>query len=260
MRFGLITVCIVALFLSVGATGDATESVAMGAESVAVPAIGSNAEEMPARQKSVTGKRKNRYRLINFRQKLSYAFGLQMGKTVKGMDVPVDLASFLLGFKDSFNGAPPLLGEQKAARLRDRFYEKRREKLSQENLQRGVTFLKENGEKSGILHTSSGLQYEEERKGYGPRPKTTDRVRVQYRGTLIDGTEFDSTYKRGRSIVFSVGRVTKGLSEGLKLMRVGGKTRFYLSPELAYGKNGAGDRIEPNSMLIYDVELLAIER
>jgi len=222
--------------------------------------VKNNAMDASPQQGNAVSRQKSRYRLKNSHEKLSYAFGLQLGETVKEMDAKIDLSSFLLGFKTSFNGESLLLSEQKATKLRDRFYEKRRKRLSQENLDKALNFLKKNSERPGVFQTASGLQYEVLRKGYGAKPKSLERVRVQYWGQLIDGSEFDSTYKRGRSIVFPVGKVTKGLSEGLKLMRVGGKSRFYIPPKLAYGKRGAGDKIEPNAALIYEVELLAIER
>jgi len=254
----LMMICLL-IFTLPAVASDKTESGKQVKDTVKSALRGKAMDASPQRE-NVVSRQKSRYRLKNSHEKLSYAFGLQMGETVKGMDAKVDLPSFLLGFKASFNGESPLLSEQKAAKLRDRFYKKRRKRLSRENLGQALNFLKENGARPGVFKTASGLQYEVLREGYGAKPKSSDRVRVQYRGQLIDGTEFDSTYKRGRSIVFPVGKVTKGLSEGLKLMRVGGKSRFYIPPELAYGKRGAGDKIEPNSALIYEVELLAIER
>ena len=124
----------------------------------------------------------------------------------------------------------------------------------------GELFLQENKQKEGVVTTLSGLQYIVLREGDGQRPKVTDTVKVHYRGTFIDGTEFDSSYSRGEPAVFPVNGVIAGWTEALQRMRVGSKYRVFVPPKLAYGERGAGDVIGPNETLIFDVELLGIER
>jgi FKBP-type peptidyl-prolyl cis-trans isomerase len=124
----------------------------------------------------------------------------------------------------------------------------------------GQAFLKENAKKPGVVVTASGLQYLVLTKGDGPKPAATDRVTVNYRGTLINGTEFDSSYKRGQPATFPLNRVIPGWTEGVQLMPVGSKYRFFIPPELAYGKRGAGGLIGPDATLVFEVELLGIEK
>jgi FKBP-type peptidyl-prolyl cis-trans isomerase len=126
-------------------------------------------------------------------------------------------------------------------------------------MQKGETFLKENATKEGVNSTGSGLQYKEARPGTGKSPKATDEVEVHYRGTTIDGTEFDSSYKRGETTSFRLNQVIKGWTEGLQLMKEGGKTIFYIPSNLAYGERGAGGIIGPNETLIFEVELIKVK-
>lgn len=124
--------------------------------------------------------------------------------------------------------------------------------------QRGEAFLAENAQREGVVALPSGLQYEIIEEGKGASPKTSDTVTVHYRGTLIDGTEFDSSYKRGRPATFKLNRVIKGWTEGLQLMREGGKRRLFIPSNLAYGNRGAGNLIGPGETLIFEVELIRI--
>src|SRR3954462_8798592 len=126
-------------------------------------------------------------------------------------------------------------------------------------MQKGEEFLKENTAKEGVKTTSSGLQYKEDRPGAGKSPKATDEVEVHYRGTTLDGQEFDSSYKRGETTSFPLNRVIKGWTEGLQLMKEGGKTTFYIPSNLAYGERGAGGLIGPNETLIFEVELVKVK-
>ncbi len=125
-------------------------------------------------------------------------------------------------------------------------------------LEKGKAFLAENRSKEGVVVTSSGLQYQVLEEGDGPKPSATDRVTVHYRGTLIDGTEFDSSYRRGRPATFGLNQVIRGWTEGLQLMGVGSKYRLFIPSNLAYGKRGAGNLIGPDEALIFEVELLEI--
>jgi len=209
---------------------------------------------------SHAGKRKApEIMLKNSTEKLSYAFGMQVADSLKQGHMKIDIDRFILGFKDSLEGRKALLSPKKAKKFRDRFYEKKRQLLAEKNLAAARKFLAENRHKKGIAATSSGLQYLVLRKGYGAHPESSGIVRVQYSGRLVDGTEFYSTYKRGRSVVLPVDGVIRGLGEAFELMTVGSRYRFFIPPKLAYGEHGSGKKIEPNAALVYEIELLAIE-
>jgi len=197
--------------------------------------------------------------LKNSTEKLSYAFGMQVADSLKQGHMKIDIDRFILGFKDSMEGKKALLSPKKAKKFRDRFYEKKRQLLAEKNMAQSRKFLAENRNKKGVAVTSSGLQYLVLRKGYGMHPKSSGIVRVQYSGRLVDGTEFYSTYKRGRSVVLPVDGVIRGLGEAFELMTVGSRYRLFIPPKLAYGEHGSGKKIEPNIALVYEIELLAIE-
>ena len=134
------------------------------------------------------------------------------------------------------------------------------EALAKENKKQGEVFLAENKKKKNVTTTKSGLQYIVLRKGKGKKPKATEQVKVHYKGTLIDGTEFDSSYKRREPVTFPVNRVIPGWSEALQLMNVGSKYQLFIPSNLAYGERGGGPQIGPNATLIFEVELLSIEK
>jgi FKBP-type peptidyl-prolyl cis-trans isomerase len=136
---------------------------------------------------------------------------------------------------------------------------RQREERARKNLAEGKAFLAENGKKDSVWTLPSGLQYQVITKGEGNSPEATDTVTVHYRGTLIDGSEFDSSYGRGQPATFPLDRVIRGWTEGLQLMRPGAKYRFYIPPELAYGEDGAGASIGPNATLLFEVELLSVQ-
>ena len=205
--------------------------------------------------------------LKSFEQKLSYMLGQQIGNNIKESPTEIDLDIFVRGIKDSVKGNKSLLNEEETNEIRKEFsrliQESRNQKmaaLSAKNLKDGETFLTENKQKVGVVTTESGLQYKVLKKGDGPKPLSTDKVTVHYRGTLLDGTEFDSSYKRGKPASFQVGGVIRGWTEALQLMNVGSKYQLFIPSDLAYGQRGAGQKIGPNSMLIFDVELLSIEQ
>jgi len=198
-------------------------------------------------------------KLRNSSEKLGYAFGMQVGDSLKQGHIKIDTDRFIMGFKDSMEGKKPLLSPKKAKQFRDRFYEKKRQLLAQKNLNEARKFLKKNRHKKGVGATTSGLQYIKLRQGYGPHPEFSSIVRVQYRARLAGGSEFYSTYKKGRSVVLPADDVIEGLGEAFHLMTVGSSYRFFIPPELAYGEHGSGKKVEPNAALVYDVELLAIE-
>jgi FKBP-type peptidyl-prolyl cis-trans isomerase len=205
--------------------------------------------------------------LKSYEQKLSYMLGQQIGNNIKESPTEIDVDIFVRGIKDSLKGNKSLLSDEETNQIRQEFsrqiQESRNQKMavqSEKNLKDGEAFLAENKKKEGIVTTDSGLQYKVLKKGDGPNPLATDKVTVHYRGTLLDGTEFDSSYKRGQPASFQVGGVIRGWTEALQLMNVGSKYQLFIPSDLAYGQRGAGQRIGPNSMLIFDVELLNIEK
>jgi len=200
-------------------------------------------------------------------QKLSYAMGLDVGKSLKNLETDVDADAFSSGVNDVLSGGEVKLSEEVAANIKQEFFRKKqasqmakREAAGAENKTKGEDFLAENAKKDGVKITSSGLQYEVIKQGDGAKPKPENTVKVHYKGTTIDGTEFDSSYSRGQPISFPLNGVIKGWTEGVALMPVGSKYRFFIPSDLAYGERGAGAKIGPNSTLIFEVELLAIEK
>ena len=191
-------------------------------------------------------------------EKLSYALGMQVGNSIKMMQAELDLPTFHQAIKDQFNGKETLLTMQEATEIQRTSFRKMHEERSNKNKTEGTAFLNENKKKEGITETKSGLQYEVLSEGDGPVPEATDRVKVHYVGTLIDGTEFDSSLKRNKPAAFSLKGVIRGWTEALQLMKVGSKYRLFIPPELAYGQRGSPPKIPPNATLIFEVELLEI--
>ena len=200
-------------------------------------------------------------------QKLSYAIGMDVGQYLKGLGSDIDQDAFNAAVTDMLADKEPKLGMEEGLKIKQDFARKKqaaqmaeRQASSAENKAKGEAFLAENAKKEGVTVTSSGLQYEVLKQGDGPKPKPTDKVKVHYKGTTIDGTEFDSSYSRGEPISFPLNGVIPGWTEGVALMPVGSKYKFYIPAELAYGERQAGPKIGPNSTLIFEVELLAIEK
>lgn len=198
-------------------------------------------------------------------EKLSYTLGMDVGESLKTAPTDIDFEVFLQGLKDSFKGEKTLLTLEEATEIRGEFVKKMQMEniqkmlaLAEKNKKEGEAFLTENKKKKGVITTASGLQYTVLEKGNGPTPGIDDAVKVHYSGTLIDGTVFDSSYKRGQPVTFPLNGVIKGWTEALQLMRVGSKHRLFIPSGLAYGEQGSGP-IGPNSMLIFEVELLGIE-
>lgn len=206
-------------------------------------------------------------------EKLGYAIGSDIGKNFKKNEMEIDQKAFIKGFEDGLTDAQPLLTpeeikdiQQKAiADMRKKLSDKRKEEtekkkeLAEKNKKEGEAFLAENGKKDGVVTTPSGLQYQILQEGDGPMPKETDRVTVQYAGKLLDGTEFDSSYTRGKPSTFGVKGVIAGWTEALQMMKTGSKWRLFIPSGLAYKERGAGQKIGPNATLIFDIELLSIE-
>ncbi len=197
------------------------------------------------------------------KDKVSYSIGLDIGTTLKRQLIDVNVDILNQGLKDGLSGAKPLMNEEQVKETMSTFQKDMmakqaaaRKAAGEKNAADGKKFLEENKSKEGVKTTKSGLQYKVLKEGTGASPKETDTVKVNYRGTTVDGTEFDSSYKRGQPATFPVNRVIKGWTEGLQLMKPGAKYQFFIPADLAYGERGAGPEIGPNSTLIFDVELL----
>jgi FKBP-type peptidyl-prolyl cis-trans isomerase FkpA len=198
-------------------------------------------------------------------QKLGYIIGMDIGKSLREQGTMVDLDTLLDAVRATYNGEELALSEEEAAAIRQEYVAKRQaaqqaeaSEVGDKNLAEGELFLAENKVKEGVLTTDSGLQYKVMTMGDGAKPVATDKVKVHYRGTLLDGTEFDSSYARNEPISFGLDRVIPGWTEGVQLMPVGSKFMFFVAPDLAYGPAGGGP-IPPNSTLVFEVELLDIE-
>lgn len=192
--------------------------------------------------------------------KVSYAIGLSMGQNLMGSGVTsLEYADLAAGIKDVLEKNQPQISYQEAQQVLGKFFSELEAKIAGETKAAGEAFLAENAKRKGVKVTESGLQYEVLEATIGQKPKATDKVRVHYEGTLIDGTVFDSSYKRGESITFGLNQVIKGWTEGLQLMSIGSKYKLYLPYQLAYGERGAGANIPPYAALIFTVELLGIE-
>jgi len=198
-------------------------------------------------------------------QRLSYGIALTLGQRMKADKVPMDVDAFSAGLRDAIEGAEPRLSQEEISAEMQAYQEKAvaeqqaaQAALAESNLAAATAFLAENAAKEGVTVTDSGLQYEVIEAGDGPKPGPDDTVEVHYSGTLVDGTEFDSSYKRGEPVTFGVNQVIPGWTEALQLMPVGSKYRLVIPPELGYGAGGAGQAIGPNAALVFEVELLSI--
>ncbi len=199
-------------------------------------------------------------------EKLSYAMGLDLGTYFKRLGEDFNLDILQRGIVDAYEGREALLSEAEVVAVQQDFAARQQEKEIQEtvrmvaeNRAAAEKFLSENRKKDGVKETESGLQYKVIKKGSGAVPTVNDTVTVHYKGTLIDGTEFDSSYKRNQPAVFKVGQVISGWQEALQLMKEGAVYELYLPPDLAYGDRGAPPLIEPGSMLIFQVELVKVD-
>ncbi len=203
--------------------------------------------------------------ITTFQDSVSYIIGFNMGGSLRDIKDEVNLNLLMLGISDMINGKELKITRDIANPIMRRFDEQMREKIKKaedekcaKNKAEGSKFLEENKSKSGVITTPSGLQYIVLKEGSGPRPKETDQVKVNYLGTLIDGTEFDNSYKRGQPAEFRVSGVIKGWTEALQLMNTGSKFKIFVPSDLAYGDRSAGPQIGPGSVLIFEIELLEI--
>ena len=200
------------------------------------------------------------------KQKLGYSVGYQVGGDFRRQGLEIDPELVVRGVLDAQAGAEP---QMTPGEMRETLTElkqqaaaaatQQREEQAVKNRAEGEAFLAENAKREGVSTLPSGLQYQVLSKGEGDPPGATDTVTVHYRGTLIDGTEFDSSYGRGEPATFPLDRVIPGWTEGLQLMRPGAKYRLFVPPELAYGERGGSSKIGPNSTLVFEVELLSVQ-
>jgi FKBP-type peptidyl-prolyl cis-trans isomerase FklB len=201
------------------------------------------------------------YPLKDLKDKASYAIGIDIGMNFKKQNMDLNPDAMAAGARDALAGKPQLSsGEVREVMTQwQKDFGEKQKAMATKNQAEGEKFLEENKKKDGVKTTASGLQYKSIKEGTGPQPKATDTVTVNYRGTLIDGTEFDSSYKRGQPTTFPLNGVIKGWTEGLQLMKQGSKYQFVIPSNLAYGDRAVGGEIGPNSTLIFEVELLDIK-
>jgi len=198
-------------------------------------------------------------------ERLSYTIGMDIGQSLAGQDMPLDIDILMQGLRASFLGEETLLTQEEALAEREQFIQQRQQQLAEQrgeeaqiNAEEGEAFLAANAEKDGVKVTDSGLQYRVITEGEGASPDADDRVTVHYRGKLINGVEFDSSYAREEPATFGLNQVIPGWTEGVQLMKEGAKYEFFVPSELAYGEQGRPGPIGPNSTLIFEVELLEV--
>lgn len=189
---------------------------------------------------------------------LSYAIGVNVGGNIKQQGVTTNAAVLAQGLQDMVTGKKPLMSVEESNTFIQMYFQNEMARKAKLNKEAGQKFLVQNKEKPGIVTTTSGLQYQVIKEGAGAKPTTSDRVKVHYEGSLLDGSVFDSSVKRGEPATFGVTQVIRGWVEALQLMPVGSKWKLYIPSELAYGPQGP-PTIGPDQMLIFEVELLGIE-
>lgn len=200
-------------------------------------------------------------------QKFGYAIGVDLGNSLKPVQSHVDIKALEAGLNDVTSGATPKLDDaareeikNKVSKVMQEEQVKQREEAAAKAKEEGAKFLAENGKKEGVKTTASGLQYEVITEGSGTPPTAADKVTVHYKGTLLNGEEFDSSYSRGQPVTFPLANVIPGWTEGVQLMKPGAKYKFYIPSDLAYGERGAGVKIGPNQTLIFEVELIEVAK
>lgn len=200
------------------------------------------------------------------KDKVSYGLGISIGTNLKNQSIDVNPEAFAKGLNDVLSGNKPLMTEQEMREVMMAFQQEmvakqleRSKSFGEKNKKEGKPFLDANKKKEGVVTLPSGLQYKVIKEGQGKSPKAVDTVTVNYRGTLIDGTEFDSSYKRGEPATFAVNAVIPGWTEALQLMKEGAKWQLFIPSNLAYGEKGAGNIIGPNAVLIFEVELISVK-
>ena len=245
----LLTMCLVPAALGQSGPKSTNQTEALEPGAVEAEAMNPRMEELPLQKQT------------------SYCIGLEFGSNLVSDDVEIDLDALFSGIQDGFTKANPQLSQEQIMAVMRRFQlelqqkaEKKMAEAAAENLAKGKEFLDANRSKDGVIETPTGLQYRVLEEGDGDSPVDTDTVRCHYEGTLIDGTVFDSSYKRGQPAEFPLRGVISGWTEVVQLMNVGGKIEVYLAPDLAYGASGSPPVIGPNETLIFTIELLGIVR
>lgn len=192
-------------------------------------------------------------------EKVSYALGLSLGNNLKNSGIDqLDYAKIAKGIEDVLEQKPTEMGVQEAQAVINEFFQQLQEKAAEATIAQGKAFLEQNAKRAEVVTLESGLQYEVVTAGNGATPKASDQVKVHYHGTLIDGTVFDSSVRRGEPATFGVTQVISGWVEALQLMPVGSKWKLYIPSNLAYGAQGAGQQIGPHTTLVFEVELIDI--
>ena len=195
----------------------------------------------------------------HYMDKFSYAIGLGIGQNLSSMGIQgLAVDDFAQAIRDVLEGNQTAISHNEAREIVNKYFEELEAKMGAAAIEQGKAFLEENQKRAGVVTLPSGLQYEVINEGTGKKPKATDQVRCHYEGTLVDGTLFDSSIKRGEPAVFGVNQVIKGWVEALQLMSEGAKWKLYIPSELAYGAQGAGEMIPPHSTLIFEVELIEV--
>jgi FKBP-type peptidyl-prolyl cis-trans isomerase FklB len=204
--------------------------------------------------------------LKTLQDSVSYSIGMDIGRNLKGQMIDVNPDAIAQALKDMTGDGKPMLTDVQARSVMMAFqtqmmatHAEKMKAAGEKNKKDGEVFLAENKKKDGVVTLPSGLQYKVLTMGNGKKPSMNDKVTVNYRGTLVDGTEFDNSYKRGEPAVFPVSGVIKGLSEALQLMPVGSKWQVVIPADIAYGEQGAGGQIAPNAVLIFELELMGIK-
>ena len=191
--------------------------------------------------------------------KFSYAIGLGIGQNLLSMGAQgINVEDFAQAIADVLNRKETAITHNEAREIVNKYFAELEAKMNAENIEKGKAFLAENAKKEGVVTLPSGLQYEVITEGNGKKPSATDRVKCHYEGTLIDGTLFDSSVKRGQPAVFGVNQVIKGWVEALQLMSEGAKWKLFIPSDLGYGAQGAGEMIPPHSTLVFEVELIEV--
>jgi FKBP-type peptidyl-prolyl cis-trans isomerase FklB len=250
--------CICVLAVAVALTISAAAQDSTTAKPATAPALTTPAPAAPAAQPDSP--------LKDQKEKVSYALGLNLANNLRKQSIEVDPDTVLQGLKDALAGGKTLMTEDEARasliQMQNEIKAKQQEKMKEigeANKKEGEAFLAANKTKEGVVTTASGLQYKVITTGTGPKPAAADTVVCNYKGTLINGTEFDSSYKRGQPATFPVNGVIKGWTEALQLMPVGSKWQLFIPPDLAYGERGAGNDIGPGATLIFEVEVMSIQ-
>jgi FKBP-type peptidyl-prolyl cis-trans isomerase len=204
-------------------------------------------------------------KMESLQDRASYAIGINLGRSLKTNEIQINTDLVIKGLQDGLSGAQPMLTDAEMQstmqNLQQQVMQQQQEKqkvVGEKNKAEGEAFLAKNKERKEVKTTASGLQYEVLTEGSGPTPKATDTVTVHYKGTLTDGTPFDSSYDRGQPATFVLNQVIPGWTEGVQLMKTGSKYKFYIPSALGYGERGAGGVIGPNAPLVFEVELISI--